>query len=509
MKKTNKIVALIPLRGGSKSIPLKNIKLIAGEPLCYWSIEAAKKSGCFDEIWVSTDHPEIKAVALSLGAKVLDRPAKFASDTASTESVMLHFMSKVNFDILVTLQATSPLTSASDIKSAFSKFNKGKFDSLLTVVESKRFFWNKKGESLNYDYMKRPRRQDFKGSLMENGAFYITKRDVLKKYKNRLGGKIGIYKMSEKTAYEIDEELDWIIVEQLLENKYEKNSKKVCVIAEIGCNHTGSIKIAKKMIRVAKTYVKADVVKFQKRHIKTLLTEKQYLAAHPNPHNSYGKTYGAHREFLELNLKQHRLLKKYCEKLGIIYSCSVWDIVSAKEIVSLKPKFIKVPSATNLNFEVVGYLCEKFQGEIHISLGMTTKEEIEKIFQFVKKKNRLKDVVFYSCTSGYPVDFDDVCLLEINRLKEKYQRYIKGIGFSGHHAGIAIDMAAVTLGAEYIERHFTLDRSWKGTDHAASLEPDGFRKLVRDIRATEKTLKFKKSDILPVEEVQRKKLKRV
>ena len=291
------------------------------------------------------------------------------------------------------------------------------------------------------------------------------------------------------------------------ERKLQENKAKV--VAEIGCNHKGEIEIAKKMIDVAKTFADVDVVKFQKRDIKTLLTKEEYVSPHPHFHNSYGETYGNHRKFLELNLNQHLLLKKHCKKIGVVYSCSVWDIVSAKEISSLKPELIKVPSATNLNFEVIGYLCEKFSGEIHISLGMTTKKEIEKIFQFIKKKGRAKDTVFYACTSGYPVDFEDVCLLEINKLKKKYGKHIKGIGFSGHHAGIAVDVAAITLGAKYIERHFTLDRSWKGTDHAASLEPDGLRRLVRDIKVAEKVLTYKESDILSVEKVQRKKLKRL
>jgi N-acetylneuraminate synthase len=136
---------------------------------------------------------------------------------------------------------------------------------------------------------------------------------------------------------------------------------------------------------------------------------------------------------------------------------------------------------------------------------MTSKSEIDSIVNFFKEYNRNKDLVLYSCTSGYPVRFDDVCLLEISYLKQKYGEDIKAVGFSGHHLGIAIDMAAVTLGAEFIERHFTLDRTWKGTDHAASLEPDGLRKLVRDTSATKRALTYKAKDILKVEAEQRNK----
>ena len=156
---------------------------------------------------------------------------------------------------------------------------------------------------------------------------------------------------------------------------------------------------------------------------------------------------------------------------------------------------------------MLGWLCDNFKGEIHASTGMTTKDEIEELVAFFEAKGRNKDLVLYNCTSGYPVPFEDVCLLEITRLKEKYGHRVKEIGFSGHHLGIAIDIAAYTLGATWIERHYTLDRTWKGTDHAASLEPAGIRKLVRDLKATEKALNFKEKDVLDIEDVQRKKLK--
>lgn len=280
------------------------------------------------------------------------------------------------------------------------------------------------------------------------------------------------------------------------------------IIAEIGCNHKGDMQIAKELIMTAATYCKADVVKFQKRCNKELLTPEEYNAPHPNPANSYGPTYGAHREFLEFSLDQHRQLKAWCEEYGIEYSTSVWDVTSAKEICTLKPKLIKVPSACNLNKFMLQYLCDNFEGEIHLSFGMTTKEEEEEIVCFFEKNGRAKDVVLYNCTSGYPVPFEDICLLELTRMREAYGHRVKSIGFSGHHLGIAVDAAAVALGAEWVERHYTLDRTWKGTDHAASLEPDGVRKLCRDCRAVAKALTYKQNDILDIEMVQRNKLKK-
>lgn len=280
------------------------------------------------------------------------------------------------------------------------------------------------------------------------------------------------------------------------------------IIAEIGCNHKGDMNIAKEMIMTAATYCKVDVVKFQKRCNKELLTPEEYNAPHPNPYNSYGETYGAHREFLEFTLDEHKQLKDWCEEYGVIYSTSVWDVTSAKEISSLQPALIKIPSACNLNKNLLQYLCENYGGEIHISLGMTTKEEEEKIVSYLESQKRAKDVVLYNCTSGYPVPFDDICLLELSRLKKTFANRVKAIGFSGHHLGIAVDSAAVALGAEWIERHYTLDRTWKGTDHAASLEPDGVRKLARDCRAVAKALSYKAKDVLDIESVQRNKLKK-
>lgn len=287
--------------------------------------------------------------------------------------------------------------------------------------------------------------------------------------------------------------------------KYDYKLPKV--IAEIGCNHMGEMDIAKELIDLAKENG-AKYVKFQKRNNKELLTKEQYDAPHPVPHNSYGETYGDHREFLEFDINQNKELKNYCDSVGIIFSTSVWDVTSANEMISLNPEFLKVPSACNNNFKMLEVLRDKFNGQIQLSVGMTKKDEIENIVNFFEEKNKAKSkLLLYSCTSGYPVPAKDVALLEINFLYEKYGKRVNEIGFSGHHLGIALDIAAYTLGARWIERHFTKDRTWKGTDHAASLEPAGLKKLTRDLQATYEALNFKSDEILPIESVQRNKLK--
>jgi len=279
------------------------------------------------------------------------------------------------------------------------------------------------------------------------------------------------------------------------------------VVAEIGCNHKGELDTAMELISTAAIFCKADYVKFQKRNNRELLSESQYNAPHPNPANSYGATYGQHREFLEFSVDQHRELKSYCEQMGIGYSTSVWDVTSAREMAALQPDFLKVPSASNLHWDMLSVLCDEFAGGIQLSLGMTTRAEEEEIVSFFERKGRADDLLLYACTSGYPVAFDDICLAEITRLKKTFGSRVQAIGFSGHHLGIAADVAAITLGASWVERHFTLDRTWKGTDHSASLEPDGLRRLVRDVRNVSRALKSKETELLPIEVETRRKLK--
>ena len=278
------------------------------------------------------------------------------------------------------------------------------------------------------------------------------------------------------------------------------------VICEIGCNHMGDFELAKEMIKTAAEFCNADIIKFQKRTNKELLGQ-DYFKPHPNPENSYGDNYGEHRDALEFNLQQHQELKNYCESFGKIYSSSVWDITSAKDIISLHPELIKIPSAMNLNFILLDYVLENYAGDIHMSLGMTYKDEIKRIINFFKNKNKLSNLVLYYCKSTYPVYEKNLDLLEIMSLKSIYGKEIKSIGFSGHHTGISVDISAFTLGAQYFERHFTLNRSFKGTDHAASLEPDGFRRLVRNLNETYQSMTEWDGKIEKEELIQRNKLK--
>ncbi len=223
-------VAFIPVRGGSKSIPLKNIKPIGGRPLVYWTIKAACQCKYIDIVYVATDSDKIRETVSFFQngfeadtfkkVKVIGRSAESASDTASTEFAMLEFANNYEFDNIVLIQATSPLLQASDLDKGFETFMMKETDSVLSVVRQKRFHWatDKQGNaySTNYDVFHRPRRQEFKGYLVENGAFYISSKADLIKSKNRVSGNIKTVEMDEDTFFEIDEPSDWIIIEALM-----------------------------------------------------------------------------------------------------------------------------------------------------------------------------------------------------------------------------------------------------------------------------------------------------
>lgn len=216
------------------------------------------------------------------------------------------------------------------------------------------------------------------------------------------------------------------------------------IIAEIGCNHMGNFDIAIELIRLAKE-CGADYAKFQKRNPKESLSADQYAAPHPEPWQSYGESYGQHREFLEFTLAQHAALQTYAQSIGIGYTSSVWDMTSAQEIISLNPDFIKIPSACNNQTALLTLLRDNYAGDVHISIGMTTAAETEAIVTLFEETNQAKHrLVLYSCTSGYPIQFNEICLLEIQKLYQVYGDIVKEIGLSGHHLGIAADIAAYT-----------------------------------------------------------------
>lgn len=223
-------VAFIPVRAGSKGIPQKNIKLFLGKPLVFWTLSELEKTKSIDKIILATDCLKIMNVVESFNFKkvqIFHRSSDNASDTSSTESVILEYLDRQELekdDNFMLVQATSPLTTTKNYKESLELFLNGGYDSILSCARVKRFFWNEQGKSINYDFNKRPRRQDFAGTLMENGALYISKVKNIFNHKNRISGIIGVYEMPEYTSIEIDEEEDWIIAESLMRKYILKNN---------------------------------------------------------------------------------------------------------------------------------------------------------------------------------------------------------------------------------------------------------------------------------------------
>lgn len=216
-------IAFIPARGGSKSVKGKNIKPINGQPLIYWTIQELIACDLIDQIFVSTDCDEIEESVRKIKSEklgVFRRSYKTATDSASTESSMLEFIKSKGYktEDFVLVQATSPFTLEKHFTEALEVYKSG-FDSVLSVVNSKRFFWTGNGKPINYDFLNRPRRQDFEGYYMENGAFYISNVSRILDFKNRLSGQVGIYEMPEYTGLEIDEPDDWLIAEHIMKSK--------------------------------------------------------------------------------------------------------------------------------------------------------------------------------------------------------------------------------------------------------------------------------------------------
>lgn len=249
-------VAFIPVRGGSKSIPLKNIKKICGKPLVYWVVKAACDCKRIDKVYIATDSDVIKDTVLEFGRTmdvsklcVIGRSEESASDTASTESAMLEFAVRYDFDNIVLIQATSPLLKGDDIERGFELYDNPGVDSVMSVVKQKRFNWDideyGMGQPVNYDVYNRPRRQDFDGYYVENGAFYITSKTNLLRTGNRVSGNIKLVEMCEDSYFEIDEPSDWLIIEKLMQKngvgKQKRPEIKMLVTDCDGCLTDGGM----------------------------------------------------------------------------------------------------------------------------------------------------------------------------------------------------------------------------------------------------------------------------
>jgi len=369
------IIGFIPVRGGSKSIPLKNIKKLNGRPLLYWVIDAAVKCRYLEKVIISTDSELIREKVLQYKSankhpnklECITRSPGTATDTASTESAMLEYARNYPFKHIVLIQATSPLLSSNDLEQAIDKYLTGQYDSLLSLVRQKRFTWQENGQTVfpeNYDPGKRPRRQDFTGNLVENGAFYITSRQLLLETESRISGKTGYYEMPGESYYEIDEPGDWIIVEQLL----KRQSK----------SHLDLIK------------EKTPFIKLLAMDCDGVLTDGgMYYSEDGHELKKFNTRDGIGISFLQekgiktaiITGENTPIIKKRAEKLGIDYICTgVKNKVQAMQKILLK---------TGLAFETVAYIGDDINDiDLLAKVGLSFSvqdgiEEVKKVVDYI------------------------------------------------------------------------------------------------------------------------------
>ncbi|KAJ8001020.1 hypothetical protein DPEC_G00186470 [Dallia pectoralis] len=264
------------------------------------------------------------------------------------------------------------------------------------------------------------------------------------------------------------------------------------IIAEIGQNHQGDIKIAKEMIKMAKD-CGADCAKFQKSELEYKFNKRALERPYTSKH-SWGKTYGEHKRHLEFSHEQYRELQKYAKEVGIFFTASGMDEMAMEFLHELNVPFFKVGSGDTNNFPYLEKTAKKGRPMV-VSSGMQSMETMRRVYQTVRKHN--ESFCILQCTSAYPLEPEDVNL----RVIAEYQKEFPDIpiGYSGHESGIHISVAAVALGAKVIERHVTLDKSWKGSDHEASLKPSELTELVKAIRLVERSLGTGVKQMLPCE----------
>lgn len=259
---------------------------------------------------------------------------------------------------------------------------------------------------------------------------------------------------------------------------FEINDDSDCyVIAEIGNNHQGSLEKCKELFRVAKE-CGAHAVKLQKRDNKSLYTQEAYNKPYDNE-NSFGATYGEHREFLEFGQYEYQELQKYAQELGVAFFATAFDMPSADFLEALNVPAYKIASGDLKSIPLLKYVAQ-FQKPMIVSTGAANLADVKRAYDAIMPIN--PRLAILQCTAGYPVDFEELDLRVITTYREQFPDAV--VGLSSHDSGIAMATAAYVLGARVVEKHLTLNRAMKGTDHAFSLEPVGLRKMVRDLQRT-------------------------
>jgi N-acetylneuraminate synthase len=499
-----KVIAIIPARGGSKGIPKKNIKLVAGKPLIAYTIECSKRSKYIDQIFVSTDNEKIAEVSKEYGAKVIERPKELAGDTSQTIDAIKHAVHSLpnlqDNDILLVLQPTAPLRTTEYIDLCVEKMAKTDCQSVTTVSKNEHNPYTLvylEGDKTEF-CLGKPKitnRQEILNIYRIDSVVHgITKEALMNETNYIVCDDNRAIVISEENKLDIDNMRDLKLAEEIIKGRIKMKKIKIgsniigkdepCfIIAEAGCNHNGDMKLAKMIIDEA-VEAKVDAIKFQ-----TFLTEK--LVTKETPKAEYQKTSNADTESYFDMLKQLEIsetdwieLKNYCDKKGILFlSTPHSDKWSVDLLEKLGVAAYKVGSGDLTNLPFLEYMA-KLGKPIILSAGMANMEETIDAVNTVKRAGN-DDIIILQCTTSYPCELKDVNLKAMTTIKQETGMLV---GYSDHTLGSDASVSAVARGAVVIEKHFTLDKNMPGPDHKASATPDELKELVQRIRNVEKLL---------------------
>lgn len=519
-----KVVAIIQARMSSQRLRGKTLMPVYNTPLLYRVLKNALGLKFIDEVVVATtsldaDKPII-AAANDIGVKVI---------AGSSLNVLNRFVDASEGldenDVVMRLTADNPILVAEVAEKLLTEMGGADYISidnlshicpefirvkalreLAGLTDDQRdlehvthMFRRKEGKA-HFNVKIRP--ADFEGLHPEYDRFLtIDTSDDLHRMEaviEKVGEDFTLSSIYKAVGELIGLDLDNVVVH--LGDKRISSSSPTYIIAEIGQNHNGSIDLAKQLIDMSKR-CGADAVKFQKRDIPSELTKEAFNRPYDN-RNSFGKTYGEHRMFLELSEEEHRELKGYADNIGITYFCTPCDIPSVELLERIDCPFYKVASRDLTNIPLLEKLGTLGKPVI-ISTGMASLEDIDNALQALQLPKDM--LIIMQCTSEYPCALENVNLKVMDTLKEKYK---VNIGLSDHTSGVIVSASASAIGATVIEKHVTLDRTMKGTDQPGSLEEAGLKKLVEYIRATELAMGTAKKEINPATEVAKIKLAR-
>ncbi|MDH6225390.1 sialic acid synthase SpsE/CMP-N-acetylneuraminic acid synthetase [Streptomyces sp. MJP52] len=551
-----RVLAVIPARGGSKGVPGKNLAPVAGVPLVARAVRACRDARLVTDVAVSTDDPAIAAAARAAGAEAVLRPAAIAGDTATSESAVLHALDAhealtgTPVDVVLLVQCTSPFLTSADVDGVAAAVAEDGADTAVTVAPFHGFLWRDGagdgaaedgGHGVNHDKSFRPRRQDRPQDLLETGAAYAMDAAGFRAHRHRFFGRTDLVRTDPARVLEIDDPHDLARARALAPlldqagtaGRGPRNDRQaptdhvrktplmstitstnprlrafgsrlvgpgrpVYVTGEIGINHNGDLDNAIALIDAA-VEAGCDAVKFQKRTPEICTPRDQWDIERDTP---WGRmTYIDYRHRVEFGEEEYRAIDEHCKERGIHWFASPWDTEAVAFLEKFDLPAHKVASASLTDDELLRALRDTGRSVI-LSTGMSTPKQIRHAVEVLGSEN----IVLCHATSTYPAKAEELNLRVINTLQQEYPNV--PIGYSGHETGLQTTLAAVALGAVFVERHITLDRAMWGSDQAASVEPQGLVRLVRDIRTIEASLgdgvkKVYESELGPMKKLRR------